>query len=164
MTDIDWTPNIAHLLAIRETAPGFWDHLSLIADGLVRSDYTMVNDHNSGDEIRPVEHVTICQTYTLDGKLWPVARYAENHPTAWIFSGPYAYSHAQSKNPLYLDDNGVIHLTTCATGMVIRRAEILELLRGVVVSQTNDFLCVEDRQFTLPTKLFVDAFHREKLT
>lgn len=161
MTEVDWVPNVERLQSIRKTVPGFWDHLSLIADGLSRSDYTMINDHDV-DHYK-VEYVTICQTYMLDDGLWPVMRYGERSPTAWVFPGPYKQHYSQSKNCMYLDNDGTVHWSMWAAGSFIRLPEIRELFRGSLVPQINNSLNLKELQFALPVELFVTVLQREKL-
>lgn len=172
-----WESNICLFQAIQEKDPLLWESLTNVAKALESSGYRYIDDHCSyfgkEDEYKTdqLEHVVICQRYRANGYLETSTKrkhYGEKHPVGWAFPGPFMsptnnWWSSQCKNPLYVDELGRPHLTTYATGPTLNKGDFEILRKGEVAEQYDNYMGTTEKNFVLPTTVFIRTLLREQL-
>lgn len=103
-------PNFRKGVDQLKTATGFGPHSIHIKD-----------DHNDGRRTYDVDNVLLVTRFNADGTPTPESRMSDS---AWLASGSFPRSYdpwgqARSKNPLYVGDDGAVHVSTEARGYTL---------------------------------------------
>ena len=177
---ISWKNNIQHLRDIKTSNPIFWDCLVNLATVLKESNFEYINDHNLSlvssepseeeldDATSRLNTVVICQKMVSDNepcKMKHKLSYGSSY--GMIFPGPYVGARYQCKNPLFLRDDGRIHLSIYATGLDLHQNDQDVLAAGEIVIQKHrqEYTSLNseiiEMNFALPVNMFVNTLLEE---
>jgi hypothetical protein len=145
-----WDANVQRLNA-EANDPLFWDNLLHIARALQANDDRYIDDHNYLDQT--LYAINICHATDDVGLLKSIVQkdYTLPNPIAWTSSV------LQCKNPLFVDDGGRVHLSTCSVGMALTSDEqrVMETGTPLILKLPNEPVRYSQFMYRLPTNLFV---------
>jgi hypothetical protein len=102
------------------------------AEGFGPESISGIDDHNSGTSTFKIDNVVVVVRFDADGSPSKPRRTAKaqdgnTHLPAWIMPGCYRtrgedfdWGRGRCKNPLFVESDGKVHLTTMATGSNLR--------------------------------------------
>ena len=162
-----WLDNKKRLLAIKENNPHFWTYIVAVTKQLETTNRKYIDDHSwSSQREEEIDTVMVVQTFTKDDKLKSTTE-AEIRDigmlqkwnwlsTSWLRMHPGEY--IDGKNPLYIDADGRVHLSTCAQGIDVQPKECDTLRCGYMLQQKRgDWSNWNDHNFILPYSVFRDV-------
>ena len=172
-----WNPNLHHFQTIQKTDPLLWLSMTEVAKALENSGSRYIDDHNPSPwrdydyKTDPLDHIVICQRYHNNGDLITSLEreeYDRVHPVGWVFPGPFmrvtdSWFSCLCKNPLYVDEHGRPHLTTRSTGHCLVNVDFEVLRKGDVADQLDNYTGITEKNFVLPTMIFIRTLLREQL-
>lgn len=146
------------ILDLAREEPHFTDFLRQfkITEGVNPDSITYIDDHNSDMES--------CSSVILilrlkDGKLKKHPNATQNgstHLPIWFIPGiESGYWRARSKNPLFVKNDGKVHLSTMATGVTLRQHELPDFTDVLEKDEVYILESYDDDQFEAHVSLSV---------
>ena len=174
-----WSANVQRLQAIKTTNPLFYQYLVRLASclkGTSSSSTALIGDQKESDGkylddhgfnspvIRTVNGILIVESYVRHNNTVKATTQKEIdrmnfHPWNWATNTDILVyrNHVSCKNPLYIDEDDKVHLTTCATGTNIEKEDCEILRNGGVLKQERPWSLCDEYNFIVPYDVFVST-------